>query len=85
MAKEHQIYWLSTEESGEDGVGRNWYYIKDARKQARHTPTEVSEADAGSALSKLSPTFTNYGEIIPSTSTSFSNWRRIAETHSSRG
>ncbi len=40
MAKEHHIYWLSTEESGEGGVGRNWYYIKDARREAQKIANE---------------------------------------------
>lgn len=42
MPREHQIYWLSTEESGEDGVGRNWYYLRDARRQARRLAKELN-------------------------------------------
>lgn len=42
MAKEHLIYWLSTEQSGEDGVGCNWYYLKDARKEAKKLAKELN-------------------------------------------
>lgn len=43
MAKEHLLYWLSTEQSGEDGVGRNWYYLKDARREARLLASKLKE------------------------------------------
>ncbi len=42
MAREHQIYWLSTEESGEDGVGKSWYYIRDARSEAQRLANELN-------------------------------------------
>lgn len=43
MAKEHLLYWLSTEQSGEDGVGRSWYYLKDARREARLLSSKLKE------------------------------------------
>lgn len=42
MAREHQIYWLSTEESGEDGVGKSQYYIRDARREAQQIANKLN-------------------------------------------
>lgn len=43
MAKEHFIYWLSTETSGEDGVGGDCYYLKDAKREAQKLANELGE------------------------------------------
>lgn len=41
MAKEHFIYWLSTDDSEGDSVAPDCYYLRDARRAAKKLAKEL--------------------------------------------
>lgn len=42
MAKEHSIYWLSVESTGDEDYG-SYYYLKDARRAAQILAARLQE------------------------------------------